>query len=242
MENTTFETETITIESKPFNKVVEYKSHKTKSKSKKRRKKSPISLSERLEREKMFKQHKKILRKFDITKERDALIADMNKYLQYASGRIVNLSMLKNMLEDKNGDNELTEELNTTYNNIDNLVNILQNNIKELKTSIDICNRLDNTINTADAMEATMNLSGELVEIISSAEELEEKITALIAPHKEELQKYIIEKFSKPMNVAQVEDILDVDNNAEEESDLSSTEEVSHGEREAEENKESAGL
>ena len=216
------------IADKPFNKVTEYKSHK-KSKSKKRRKKSPISLAERLKRERMLKQNKKIMRKFDITKERDALIADMTKYQQYASGRSINLAMLKEMLTQ----DELTEDTSKTIDEINEVLNIFQNNNKELRTSIDICKRLDNTLETSVAMEAVMNLSGELVEIMESAESLEERASGIIAPYKDELRDYIIKKFGQIQSTTEsADDILDVDGNAEEESSVSYDKEEINGDSE----------
>lgn len=230
------------IANKPYNNVTEYKSHK-KQKNKTRRKKARHSVTEILNREKLAKGAKKAIRKFDVTKERDSLISDMEKYLKYASGRVINLTMLSNMIKEKTEGCELQEATRDCLTKSNELIDIYQKNIQEIKTSIDICKRLNKELDISAAMEATMNLSGELVEIMSEAESIEQQVVELIAPYKDELREYIVSKFSNPINVAQAEDILDVDNNAEEESVMSDNEDL-HNEHaeETEETKESSRL
>lgn len=234
------EMETITLAAeKPFNNVNEYKSHKNKKKS--RKKKRPAnSLARMLEREKALKNIKKVTRNFDIEKERDSLISDMTEYQKYATGRVINLTMLKDMI---NGDGsyELSEQSRATIITINELLDIYNNNLKEVKTSIDICNRLSNKLDTSDALEATMHLSSEIVEIMQAAPDLEEKVVAVIEPYKNELKKYIIDTFSNSMNAKQAEDVLDVDNNAEEDNVTFINDEENSNGSETKETEESIG-
>lgn len=234
------EMETITLAAeKPFNNVNEYKSHKNKKKS--RKKKRPAnSLARMLEREKALKNIKKVTRNFDIEKERDSLISDMTEYQKYATGRVINLTMLKDMI---NGDGsyELSEQSRATIVTINELLDIYNNNLKEVKTSIDICNRLSNKSDTVDALEATMHLSSEIVEIMQAASDLEEKVVAVIEPYKNELKQYIIDTFSNSMNAKQAEDVLDVDNNAEEDNVTFINDEENSNGSETKETEESIG-
>lgn len=234
------ETETITITAnKPFNGNAEYKSHKKQTKKARKKKRPANSLSLMLAREKANKNIKRIGRNFDVAKERDSLLQDMNKYLQYATGRVVNLTMLKDMIV---ANHDTSKEMNNkdaeTITKITSLLEVYQKNIQEVKTSMDICGRLTDKLKIDDALEATAHLSGELVEIMSAAEELERETSEVVEPYKEDLKKYMIEMFSNPINASQAEDILDVDNNADEEL---VNEEVSNG-SETEKTEEPAGI
>lgn len=205
------------------------KSNKKTRKSKLINKK--YTLTERLKREKMIKKGKSAARKFDISKERDSLIQDMAEYQRYATGRIINLSMLKNMINNR----DKTQEDIDTLTQIDELLGKFQSNIKEVQTSMDICKRLNNKLDISAAMEATANLSSELVEVLMEAETFEERVTAVIEPYREELKAYMVQSFSKPMTAKQADDAFDVDTYADEE--VLKDKEVSDG-GEAEENKE----
>lgn len=241
MESVVLEQDKVYIPQKPFNNVSEYKSYKKNKKSRKK-KRPENSLALMLAREKANKSIKKVSRKLDISKERDSLIADMTKYQQYIVGRIINLNMLKNMLNE----NEPSEKSKEDFKEIDELLKIYQKNSQEIKTSIDICGRLHDDLTTDDALEAITHLSVEITEIMQSTGELEERVSNLIEPYKDRLREYIINIFSKSMNAAQAEDILDVDNNAEEDNATANNEEYRNGSEteaeEAEETEESAGV
>lgn len=238
MESVVLEQDKMYIPQKPFNNVSEYKSYKKNKKSRKK-KRPENSLALMLAREKANKSIKKVSRKLDISKERDSLVADMTKYQQYIVGRIINLNMLKNMLNE----NESSEKSKEDLKEINELLKIYQKNSQEIKTSIDICGRLRDDLTTDDALEAITHLSVEITEIMQSTGELEERVSNLIEPYKDRLREYTINIFSKSMNVAQAEDILDVDNNAEEDNTTANNEEYRNGsETEAEETEEPAGV
>ena len=205
----------------------------------KRNKKTTRSVTLSLAREKERKIHKKVTRHFDTAKEKKELLDSINQYLQYISSRVLVLNIVKELMTETNASEEEFKE----YNSV-----LLEytNNIEVMKTSMDICNKLD-SINSdpLDAFEGITLLSSTTLDAFIKANELESKYKEIISPYSDKIQAKLQELIndSTKANIAKQE-VLDVLNitSDDDNTDESTVVEIEDGEREnSEETENSSG-
>ena len=156
---------------------------------KKNKNKKPFrSVTQLLADEKKRKQHKKSLKTFNIVRERDNLLREMQKYIEYATARVVMLSSLKLRLDVVSNK---SEDMYLDTARITNIVTKLSDNIKEFKTASQICNLLNKDSNIFDAYEAVTTLAHKVIGILTEASVLEGEIIELFNKYKKYMQEYL---------------------------------------------------
>ena len=161
-----------------------------KSIKKNRNKKLLRSVTQLLADEKKRKEYKKSLKTFNIVRERDNLLKEMQKYVEYATTRVVMLSSLKVCLDNIS---DKTEDIQLDISKVINLTTKLSNNIKEFKTASQICSLLNNNSNVFDAFETVGTLTQTITDILVEASVLENDIAELFNKYKKYMQAYINE-------------------------------------------------
>lgn len=156
---------------------------------KKNKNKKPFrSVTQLLADEKKRKQHKKSLKTFNIVRERDNLLREMQKYIEYATARVVMLSSLKLRLDVVSNK---SEDMYLDTARITNIVTKLSDNIKEFKTASQICSLLNKDSNIFDAYEAVTTLAHQVIGILTEASVLEGDIVELFNKYKQHMQEYL---------------------------------------------------
>lgn len=156
---------------------------------KKNKNKKPFrSVTQLLADEKKRKQHKKSLKTFNIVRERDNLLREMQKYIEYATARVVMLSSLKLRLDVVSNK---SEDMYLDTARITNIVTKLSDNIKEFKTASQICNLLNKDSNIFDAYEAVTTLAHKVIGILTEASVLEGEIIELFNKYKKYMREYL---------------------------------------------------
>ena len=205
----------------------------------KRNRKSTRSVTLSLAREKELKLHKKVTRHFDVSKEKNELKDSINQYLQYISSRVLVLNIVKELMNDTNASEESFKEYNS-------LILEYTNTIEVMKTSMDICNKLD-SVNSdpLDAFEGITLLSSTTLESFLKANELETRYKELIAPYSNNIQSKLQELINDSTKANEArQEVLDVLNitSDDDNTDESIVVETEDGEREnSEETENSSG-